>query len=908
MAESRWDDVEALFDLAMDQPAATRRQWLDAHSADPGLKAVVARMISAEGRDGGPLDRPIDLSPFSLVTQLEAALGERYTFVEEIGRGGMATVFLARERKHDRPVVLKVLNPETARALGVDRFLGEIHAAAQLAHPHILPLIDSGEAGGLLYFVMPFLGGETLRTALRREKKLAPAVTYRVLHDLATALATAHNNGIVHRDIKPENVLLVGDHAYLLDFGLVQFRSQDSSNRLTGAGAVLGTMGYMAPEQEAGKPTDHRVDLFAWGVLAREMLTGAEPGWMSRAIPPTLPGDTPAPLLAVLRRCLEAEPNDRPQDARDLVRAMEQVLGISGETVARPPVAKRRWLVAAGLVALLGAGGYLLAQRARVNADVDLTAPVAVAPLTNETGDSTLGTWGRMAGDWITQGLQQTGAATVIPWPYALQAEERFQAERRKGNTPELVQVMKEETGAALIITGAYYLSGDRVRFQAQITDAATGKLLAHADPAEASRDSVAVAIQRLREQIMGALAVWHDEEASSTPGMITHPPTFAAYREFDRGVALHLSQQYDSAAVAYRSAFAIDSSFGIALVYAATDLWNIEQYAAVDSVLNQLSRHRIVLSPYQEVMVEYLRARLAGQGDRSRVLAARAYALTRESRGGYTVAWSAVSTNHPREAVAALDRINPDRGTMRLWAPYWSLLAHARHMVGDYVGEETAATQYATRFPDNRIPLVLRVRSAAARGDTRKVDSLLQAAEALSTDTYWSQGAAMTVAGEELMAHGRAFAANPYFNRAVNWLANQLLRNPSHRAHRYWIGSALYDSGRWPEAEPYFESLMKDYPDQRQYRRLYALTVARTGRFEQALVVLGPRPQYNPGEHTYFRARIAAIAGQKKEALSLLAQAASEGYTGMPWVHSTAYRDFSILSTEPGFQELFTY
>jgi tetratricopeptide (TPR) repeat protein len=906
MAEPRWEDVEALFDLTMDQPAGTRREWLEAHGADPGLKAVVGRMISAEGR-GGPLDQPIDLSPFSLVTQLEAALGERYTLVEEIGRGGMATVFLARERKHDRPVVLKVLNPETARALGVDRFLAEIHAAAQLAHPHILPLIDSGEAGGLLYFVMPFLGGETLRSALRRERTLAAAVTYRVLHDLATALVTAHTNGIVHRDIKPENVLLVGDHAYLLDFGLVQFRSRDTSTRITGAGAVLGTIGYMAPEQEAGSATDHRADLYAWGVLAREMLTGSEPGWMSHAIPPTLPAGTPPPLLTVLRRCLQPAPADRPQDARELVQAMERVLGMSGDTPLPVPPGNR-WLAAAGLVALVGAGGYLLAQRTRQAADVDLTAPVAVAPLTNETGDSTLGTWGRMAGDWITQGLQETGAATVIPWPYALQAEERWQAERKNGNRPDLVQVMKDETGAAIIITGAYYLAGDRVRFQAQITDAASGRLLAHADPAEASRDSVAVAIQHLRDRIMGAVAVWHDEDAVETPGLMIHPPTFAAYREFDRGVALHLGQEYDSAAAAYRNAFALDSSFGTALVYAATDLWNTEAYAAVDSVLGQLSNRRIVLSPYQQVMVEYLRARLAGQGDKSRILARRAYALTRESRGGYTVAWSAVSTNHPREAVAALDRINPDRGAMRLWAPYWSLLAHARHMVGDFAGEEVAAVEYEKRFPENRIPLVLMVRSAAARGDTRKVDSMLLAAEARSTDTYWSQGAAMTVAGEELAAHGRAFAANAYFNRAVNWLANQLLRAPSHRGHRYWIGSALYNSGRWPEAEPYFESLMKEFPDRQEYRQLYALTIAHAGRFEQALVVLGPRPHYNPGTHTFFRARIAAIAGQRQEALSLLAQAASEGYTGMPWVHSTGHRDLSILSTEAGFRELFTY
>jgi tetratricopeptide (TPR) repeat protein len=211
-------------------------------------------------------------------------------------------------------------------------------------------------------------------------------------------------------------------------------------------------------------------------------------------------------------------------------------------------------------------------------------------------------------------------------------------------------------------------------------------------------------------------------------------------------------------------------------------------------------------------------------------------------------------------------------------------------------------------RFPDNRSALVLLVRSAAARGDTRKVDSILLAAEGLTTDTYWSQGAAMTVAGEELAAHGRTFAANPYFKRAIDWLANQMLQDPGHRAHRYWIGSALYSSGRWPEAEPYFEGLARDFPQRRDYRSLYAITVAHSGRYDKALKALGPRPQYNPGEHTYFRARIAAIAGRKQEAISLLAKAASEGYSGMPWVHSTGHRDFAILSAEPGFQELFRY
>ena len=215
---------------------------------------------------------------------------------EEIGHGGMATVYRARERKHERPVVLKVLKPETAVAFGAERFLAEIHVAAQLSHPHILALLDSGEADGLLYYVMPWLGGETLRTRLRRERRLPVATGCRILRDLADALASAHRAGVVHRDLKPENILLVGDHAYLLDFGIAQLRMTDTADRVTGEGTVVGTMGYMAPEQEAGVHTDHRADIFALGVVGRELLTGMEPGLFTSILPETLPPETPAAL------------------------------------------------------------------------------------------------------------------------------------------------------------------------------------------------------------------------------------------------------------------------------------------------------------------------------------------------------------------------------------------------------------------------------------------------------------------------------------------------------------------------------------------------------------------------------------------------------------------------------------
>ncbi len=898
-AEPAWGEVERLFDAALDLPPAERLRWLAAATPDPELRAVVARMLAAHATEG-PLDRTLDVSPLSIRARLEAALDDRYEIDEEIGHGGRATVYRARERKHERPVVLKVLKPETAIAFGAERFLAEIHVAAQLSHPHILALLDSGEADGLLYYVMPWLGGETLRTRLRRERRLPVATASRILRDLADALASAHRSGVVHRDLKPENILLVGDHAYLLDFGIARLRMTESHDHVTDEGTVVGTMGYMAPEQEAGVHTDHRADIFSLGVLGRELLTGLEPGLFTSLLPETLPPETPAGLVTLLQRCLEADPTSRPAD-------MDEVLATLNPLV-RPdlthPVAPRRRrrtapfvLLAAGLVG--GAAWWTLGRGPTPVPLGSLPLPVAVAPLENETGDSALAVWGRMAGDWITQGLQETGTLTVIPWANAREA-----AGRHAPGTDH-VRHMREETGAGTVITGSYYQVGGRIRFQAQITDAVRGTLLAYPEPVETSRDSAAEGLRLLRGRVMGALAIRQDARMAAIPGLAERPPTFDAYREFDRGLELHDAQHYPEAVAAFRQAFALDSTFGVALFSAAVDLWNTDDYAAVDSVVTLLGARRLQLTEYHELQVGYLRALLDADGERAYALARRAADLTGDSRGLNAVAWIANATNRPAEALAALDRIDPDAGSVRRWAPYWIQRAHAEHRLGRFAAERESARQMQRRHPDSRIALVLEVRAVAALGDTRALDSLLAAAGGLSPDTYWSEGAALVVAGEELNAHGRGFASPAYFRRAVRWLANQLARDPHHRAHRYWMGTALYDAGQWQSAEPYFASLAEDFPDRLQYRGLEALVLARAGRLAEAERRLGPRPRFTPAEHTSFRARLAAIEGRRENAISLLAQAVSEGYESLPWLHAVAVRDFGGLLGDPRYTTL---
>jgi dienelactone hydrolase len=277
--------------------------------------------------------------------RLQQALADRYRVERELGAGGMATVYLAQDLKHDRPVALKVLREELGAALGAERFHREIRIAAKLQHPNILPLLDSGEAGGLLYFAMPFVEGQSLRERLAREGALPAGDAVRILRDVADALTEAHAHGVVHRDIKPENIMLRGRHALVTDFGVAKAVSAAAgSQTLTTAGVALGTPAYMAPEQATADPQqDHRVDIYAVGVLGYELLTGRGPFAATTAqemlaahitaepepLAKRRPGVAPA-LEQVVMKCLAKKPADRWQTADELLEHLEPLATPSG--------------------------------------------------------------------------------------------------------------------------------------------------------------------------------------------------------------------------------------------------------------------------------------------------------------------------------------------------------------------------------------------------------------------------------------------------------------------------------------------------------------------------------------------------------------------------------------------------
>ena len=305
------------------------------------------------------------------------ALANRYHVDGEIGHGGMATVFRARDLKHDRFVAIKVLRPDLAQALGAERFLREINIAAQLQSPHILPLLDSGEVDGLLYYAMPLVQGESLRDLLARDGNLPPSETIRLLREIVDGLAHAHRHGVVHRDIKPDNVMLAERHALLMDFGVAKALTDATAHAdLTSAGISLGTPTYMAPEQAAADPNiDHRGDIYAVGVLAYEMLTGAAPfkGTPQAVIaahistaPAPLGAGVPPAIAAIVMKCLAKHPDQRYQTAEELLLAIESLVTPSGTVVGHgvPPAARRRRLLVGVLgVVALGVLGFVSVRK-----------------------------------------------------------------------------------------------------------------------------------------------------------------------------------------------------------------------------------------------------------------------------------------------------------------------------------------------------------------------------------------------------------------------------------------------------------------------------------------------------------------------------------------------------------------
>ena len=416
-----------------------------------------------------------------LLERLQSALADRYAIERELGRGGMATVYLARDLKHGRPVALKVMRPELGSALGPDRFLREIGIAGRLQHPHILSLHDSGQAGGILYYVMPLVEGESLRARLAREIQVDVTEAVGIASQVADALIYAHAAGVLHRDIKPENILLSAGHAMVADFGIARALDTVGSERLTETGLALGTPSYMSPEQAAGsRALDARSDLYALGCVLFEMLAGEPPftgptaqAIMARhAMDPvpslhTVRSTIPAALQQVLNKALAKVPADRFATVAQFQRALASALQAPQDS--RQP--SRWWRrVVLGLAVAAVVGGIAAGVRANLSAP-RAGAPVgeavirslAVESFENLTGDSDQVYLAQGITDQVETELAQIGSLRVIGLDEA------------RGSAA-IAAARRLDMGA--VLSGSLQRAGGVVRITARLKSTETGQAI----------------------------------------------------------------------------------------------------------------------------------------------------------------------------------------------------------------------------------------------------------------------------------------------------------------------------------------------------------------------------------------------------------------------------------------------
>jgi len=507
-----------------------------------------------------------------LLARLQAALGDTYRIEKELGGGGMSRLFLATEASLHRQVVIKLLPPEFTSEVSAARFKQEIELAAHLQHPNILPVLTAGARDDLLFYVMPFVPGESLRHRLTREGRLPVADAVRILHEIADALAQAHAEGVIHRDIKPENILLLGSHAVLTDFGVARALAESrSGGRLTDTGLALGTPGYMSPEQAAGeRHIDARADLYALAVVGYEMLAGFPPfaGPTAQAViaahltatPKPLTDarpDTPPEVANAIARALAKDPNARLRTAAEF----RDAIGAAHPGAARRPISKRVRVAAAVTGAIVLAAVAVLALRPRARPALDPNL-VAVAPF--DVLDPKLELWHEGLVDVLSRNLDGAGPLrTVSPTVVVRRWSGRAD--------PTAAGDLGHRTGARLAVFGQLVATtADSVRLTATLFDVAAGRSVGEIELREASArmdrlaDSATVALLRElgRTRPIGAVRL-------ASLGSTSLP----ALKAFLRGEQFFRRTSWDSAVAYYQRAVTLDSTFALPLNRISTAL-----------------------------------------------------------------------------------------------------------------------------------------------------------------------------------------------------------------------------------------------------------------------------------------------------------------------------------------------
>jgi tRNA A-37 threonylcarbamoyl transferase component Bud32/TolB-like protein len=863
--------------------------------------------------------------------RLTAALHDRYRVEHEIGAGGMATVYRAHDVKHDRKVAVKVLRPELAAVLGGERFLTEIQLTANLQHPHILPLFDSGEADGFLYYVMPYVDGESLRDKLNREYQLPIDETVKITTAIASALEHAHRQGVIHRDIKPENILLKDGQAVVADFGIALAVDTAGAARLTETGFTLGTPEYMSPEQAVGdRHLNARSDVYALAAVVYEMLTGEPPhtGKTAKALIAKLLSTPPVPLRTIrdsvpealdvaVRRALSMSPADRQASAQRFAEDVERggtggsQVGVVPEPVRGRFLVRRVAYAAAAAIVIIGSAGLLVPRFLDGGVALDPNK-VAVAPFENNTGDAGLNAFGGYAAELIMQGIHATPNLAAVPSDFIRLIVNYLEREQDAGATVDPVRTLARETGAGLVIMGSYYLVRDSLQVQAQIIDAESGELVSALAPVSGPRDAPDRVVEPLRSRVMGGLSfrVHVSQLGRSLSG--ADPPSWEAFREAHEGDRLFRSGRLREAIGPLERAATMDSgqagSWALILLGTAhrnmgTDAGDGDtiHLAKADSILRVADGRRDRLSLFQIRLLDNSKALVRGDYVTAlRVTRDQAREYPR-SLAPFGAGYDALFANRPREAAYWFESVDPDAPAVENWGPYWFQSWVTYHRLGDYRRQRELLDQYRERHPNRSRPN-WEITTRAASGEYGRVMKLLDGAFDDGLRPYVNRA---LLAWSEFRAHEYPALADSVLAQAVERYQNNTADAQSDDLQR-----GLHEAqGNWEEARHIAVRLGPgpSFRDSLNFTGRLGVLDARIGNRDAALAtsreLQALTSPYMLGRGTIWRARIAAVLGEQADAVNLLRQAFDEGL--WPTIALHRDRDLESLRHLPSYQAI---